>query len=71
MRPSPWNKSPVFDRLPVTSPDGQATTVETILSDARVARGSALRHALRTLRLELAALLAPAFGRSRQLRYLP
>ena len=67
-----------FDPFRVTLPDGRVTTVEAVLDEARRARAQAIGNAfaelpklLRRARLELAALFAPALGRSRQLRYLP
>ncbi len=67
-----------FDLFRVTLPDGRVTTVDAILAEARRARGKAIVDAFgalpklcRRIRLDLAALFAPALGRGRQLRYLP
>jgi hypothetical protein len=70
--------STVFDPFRVTLPDGRVTTIDAVLHEARRARGKAIADAFaslpkfwRRLRLDLAALFAPALGRGRQLRYLP
>lgn len=76
---TPLHPTPVaFDLFRVTLPDGRVTTVNAVLDEARRARGKAIRRAFaslaercRCLRLELAALFAPALGRGRQLRSLP
>jgi hypothetical protein len=70
--------SHAFDGFRVALPDGRVTTVDAVLAEARRARGKAVNKAVaslpklwRRIRLDLAALFAPALGRGRQLRYLP
>jgi hypothetical protein len=72
------NSSSTFNAYRVTLADGRATSVGAVIDEARRTRGKAIAASFcamvklcRRGRIQLAALLAPALGRTRQLRYLP
>ncbi|MFO1128878.1 MAG: hypothetical protein U1E66_10675 [Rhodospirillales bacterium] len=78
MNKTPVLNSSIFAAHKVALPDGRVTTIDTVLAEARLARGRDVGRTFARLRAvphvviqHLAALFAPALGRTRHLTYLP